>query len=351
MVVVSVRPSGGWVSGRIARGLISFATEAGLDPHVLRKIAGFETEVGQPDEVVIAKNHFALWAYIVRTLDDPGIPARAAALRTPGDLQVRGFVAMTSRDGWEACDRAARYVRLTTNTMSVRLTRPQAGIARVTIERPGSRRLGLRCSNECALLSWVTQIRRVLDPSFVPRSVHVQHALPAERSATEAHLGAGAKLIDRAAFDGLEFSDEVMNRTPAAANPEMRAFFDRQAQTLLSRVEDYPSTSIRQIHDAIVRALPSGTPKMAETARALGYSERKLRRTLEEHDVGYSETVAAVRLQLARKLLRQQGLSLSEISFALGYSEHSAFTRFFRTHAGQSPSSFRASLAKEHGVE
>lgn len=336
--------SSGWISGRIVRGLIATAADQGLGADDLLTRAGLGGSAQTLDEVVSIETHCEVWAYAMRTLNDPGLPARVAARRSTGDLQIRGFAAATSRTGWEACDRAARFAHLTTNTMTVSVTQPRAGVARVTLHRDGARSLGLRSSTECALLSWVTQIRGLLDASFVPTEVYVRHRLPDNLGAHRTHLGEGAALVGEASFDGIEFPDPVLDRTPASANPAMRAFFDAQAEAMLARIRPCRPAALRRLHEKILQALPSGTPKMAAIAETLGQSERGLRRTLEEHGKSYTETVATVRLQLAEQLLGEPELSLAEVAFALGYSEHSAFTRFFSAHAGKSPRAYRDAL-------
>ena len=45
----------------------------------------------------------------------------------------------------------------------------------------------------------------------------------------------------------------------------------------------------------------------------------------------------AVRLEQGDKLLRQSGLSVSEIAFATGYSSSSHFSRAYRRQFGASP--------------
>jgi len=47
------------------------------------------------------------------------------------------------------------------------------------------------------------------------------------------------------------------------------------------------------------------------------------------------------RMQLAKRLLRYDSLSVSEVAFAVGYSSPSGFSKTFKRHEGQSPTAFR----------
>ena len=43
----------------------------------------------------------------------------------------------------------------------------------------------------------------------------------------------------------------------------------------------------------------------------------------------------------AKSLLKQTDLSISEIAYKIGKKDHSDFSRFFKTHTGQTPKEFR----------
>ena len=59
------------------------------------------------------------------------------------------------------------------------------------------------------------------------------------------------------------------------------------------------------------------------------------------HDMTYPRLREAVRRELAEHDINDPSLSLQEISFLLGLSEPSAFSRVYRRWTGQSPSAAR----------
>ena len=75
-------------------------------------------------------------------------------------------------------------------------------------------------------------------------------------------------------------------------------------------------------------------------ARALGWSERTLRRRmLETFGYGYTTLARIERASRARSLL-QQGLSLADVSVTTGYADQSHMTREFTRLVGATPAQF-----------
>ena len=60
-----------------------------------------------------------------------------------------------------------------------------------------------------------------------------------------------------------------------------------------------------------------------------------------------SEFVRTIRLRRAAELLRKGGMSVTEISYATGFSSVSYFSRCFRTMFGMSPTQFSGSTSAE----
>lgn len=83
------------------------------------------------------------------------------------------------------------------------------------------------------------------------------------------------------------------------------------------------------------------TLNLASAARALGMGASTLRRRLDEHGTTFSDVADEVRKELALQLLRDELVSLKELSARLGFSEPRAFHRAFRRWTGTTPSQFR----------
>ncbi|MEV8214911.1 helix-turn-helix transcriptional regulator [Leifsonia sp. NPDC077715] len=86
--------------------------------------------------------------------------------------------------------------------------------------------------------------------------------------------------------------------------------------------------------------VPDLTPELI--ADSLGISTRYLYRILSRRDVSLSETVRALRLAEAQRLLRSTTLTVSAVAYSVGFADHAHFTRTFHRVYGVTPSAWRA---------
>src|SRR5690606_10653629 len=105
----------------------------------------------------------------------------------------------------------------------------------------------------------------------------------------------------------------------------------RTAQlALVDAVRGYVDTSIRQAHVL---------PPVAEIARHFRVSGDYLSRTYRKH-YGHSLQSFMMRRRLneAYRLLHQEGMTVSAVTYRLGFTDLSAFGKLFRKYFNKSPS-------------
>lgn len=66
------------------------------------------------------------------------------------------------------------------------------------------------------------------------------------------------------------------------------------------------------------------------------------------HNEGFNEYLNRVRIKKAMELLKNNSLSISDISWMVGYSSHSYFCKVFKKITGMSPSEFRRGHSIQH---
>jgi len=91
----------------------------------------------------------------------------------------------------------------------------------------------------------------------------------------------------------------------------------------------------------ILQYLHTGEVAVAQLASGLGMSNRTLGRRLAEEGFTPARLIAQLRQELARNYLADRAVPLGRITYLLGYSDLSAFTRAFRRWTGRTPSEWR----------
>lgn len=102
------------------------------------------------------------------------------------------------------------------------------------------------------------------------------------------------------------------------------------------------SALLGEIEAAVLKGFAQGAPVTSDSvASELGISTRTLARRLTEHDTSFREIKDWVRREVAtRRLARAE--PISEVAYALGFSNPSSFHRAFKRWTGLTPTEFQS---------
>ena len=137
----------------------------------------------------------------------------------------------------------------------------------------------------------------------------------------------------------LYFSKESLEAHLLTANPRLARINDRAITEYLAQF-DKESTAMR-VRAKLIGLLSAGNVTQQEVADSLHMSLRTLQRKLSDENTSYKDLLDETRKQLANQYLRQACLSVSEVTYLLGFSEPSNFARAFKRWTGRTPSEFR----------
>jgi AraC-like DNA-binding protein len=128
-------------------------------------------------------------------------------------------------------------------------------------------------------------------------------------------------------------------------NPSADPAMAVHARTLLASQASQDSPSIvQEVRRAIYLTLPTGRATCEWVAQSLGCSMRTLQRELDHEGTSFSALTAEVRRELVLRYIENPRYSLGHVAELLGYSTHSAFTRWFAQQFGASPATWRQQL-------
>ncbi|MFT5482112.1 MAG: AraC-like DNA-binding protein [Halieaceae bacterium] len=112
--------------------------------------------------------------------------------------------------------------------------------------------------------------------------------------------------------------------------------------------QSYPNNYSDQIKHLIQQAILTGDCSVDSVASYLSITKRTLQRRLKANGASYRDLLEDVRVNMAKRYLKESSSSITALSDMLGYSEVSAFSNAFKISTGESP---RAWVHKQHSSE
>ncbi len=128
-----------------------------------------------------------------------------------------------------------------------------------------------------------------------------------------------------------------------AFNPETFGLLQSHMENQLRKMSSEESVADR-VKTVLLSTIQYQFPDMETVASKLCLSPRTLQRYLSHENTSFKNILQETKFELARQLLKQNHLTISEVSFTLGYSELGNFSRSFKKVTGKSPQEYRNSL-------
>ncbi len=134
---------------------------------------------------------------------------------------------------------------------------------------------------------------------------------------------------------------ELLSLTNPHGDPKLLELMDLQCRQL--RPELTEDADFREeMERFILSRMSEDEITLASAASFFGVSERTLQRRLAELDTTLNELRDGMRRRLAEQLMAETALSATEVSYRLGYSAPSVFTRSFHRWFGTTPREYRS---------
>ena len=103
---------------------------------------------------------------------------------------------------------------------------------------------------------------------------------------------------------------------------------------------------VNRVKAAIIDGLANGAVSESSVADELHTTPRNMHRKLQKEDTSFKQLLTEVRQDLAQQYIQDRSKTLTEISFLLGFSEVSSFSRAFKGWTGKPPSEVRQNVAE-----
>lgn len=311
---------------------------AGVDGAALLRKAGLDPAVlDDPNGRYPVEQTTRLWRLAVRETGDPCIGLRVASQVTQATFHALGYTLAASATLKDAFERIQRYFRIVSDAAELELR--QAGPeCHFLIHAPAA---GPQPAPEAidAFMSVFVRMCRGLsgDRALSPLRIELRRPAPPDPACFEQVLR--APLAFGAANNRLVYATAALERRLESANPELASHHDDIARKYLARFAK--DNIVARVESALIDRLPHGEPSQQDIAMALHLSARSLQRKLAAQGTSYKALLLATRRDLALSYLKDRAYTVSEVTYLLGFSDTSSFTRAFKRWTGQPPSGLR----------
>jgi AraC-like DNA-binding protein len=177
----------------------------------------------------------------------------------------------------------------------------------------------------------------VMGPAFAPRELRVTFPEPPDPDGYARALGTSVRFgqpTNQWVFDAV-----WLDRRPALGNAVTYAQIREICDRLLDEVQRRAGV-VGSVRDLLLTRLMRDL-RLDDVAGELGVSVRTLRRRLAERGTSYRQIVDDLRRDLAIKYLRDTGMTVEDVAFALGFDDAANFRRAFRRWTSATPQTFR----------
>ena len=130
-------------------------------------------------------------------------------------------------------------------------------------------------------------------------------------------------------------------RSEAAPRNPFLAFLGEVTKAIERKAKPRETPFREEVERQVEPLLALGPIRIDAVARVLGYSRQTLYRRIKTEGVTFGQLVDGIRRRLALRFLRDEGLSVKEAAYRLGFSDPAAFSRAFKRWTGQSPRAMR----------
>jgi AraC-like DNA-binding protein len=320
----------------VAREIAPLLREFGVDPGEVIRRAGLDPEIFEDENNVIpyAALGRVLAACVMHT-DCPHFGLLLGQRGTLSSLGPIGGLLQHSPTVGEALSALVRHLHLHDSggapTLSAYGDVATLGYA---IYEPGVENPEQFADEAMAVAANV--LRTLCGSDWAPDEVLLPRHPPADPGAYWRAFRAPVRFDQETA--ALVFPTRWLDQRIAGANPIFRQVFEAHVRELeAAGAGDWKETLRRVLRTEVLTNRCSAT----SVAERFALHRRTLSRHLQAEGAGFQSLVDETRFEIARQLLTQTRIPLSEVALALGYSEASAFTRAFRRWSGQAPAAWR----------
>ncbi|MEA3105720.1 MAG: hypothetical protein QOI88_325 [Gammaproteobacteria bacterium] len=324
---------GTWVKA-IGRGLDA----AGCNGPALIAEAGFNFhDLDGPNARCSVAKTAQLWRIAVAATGDPAFGIKVASHLKHTSFHALGYGLSASSTLKEAFERVRRYCHVVSDAVDYQFFKCGPDYQFVIEPVPD-----VPFESVDALVgAYLRMCRSFIGRDHSPLLIELRRPRP--DVVDDFHRLLRAPLQFGAEYNRLTFDAASIERPLDGANPELARHNDAIANQYLARADRHNIEA--RVRKVLAQRLQGNEPSQEDVAELLNVSARTLQRRLGDGGTTFKEILDETRRALALAYLSEPHHSVSDVTYLLGFSCASSFTRAFRRWTGRSPSDWRVGSA------
>lgn len=301
---------------------------AGLDRTVLK----------QPGTMITLNQEITVLGYLAEHNQDSLFPLRLGLSSSAKTGSVLSYILFASPSLEQGLSNLCEFVRLTrprsqvelisrSDTIEFRMSHPDPSVQKAFAYR------------EFVIGNVLNSMCVATQTSLIPERVSM--ALPIGNRAKKLSTCLGCEVEDAKGYTSITLKSSVRDLPIRSSDEQLLQHLTEYGRLLLETTRPQSSTMHERVYSFLLKHVSMGVPRISDAAKALALSERTLSRRLAEENTSYREIVDETRCAMADALLDDPSISLTEISYLLGFSDPGSFSNAYRRWTGQAPMSTR----------
>jgi AraC-like DNA-binding protein len=301
--------------------------DAGLDPARLQDPNGRYPYAGMT----------RLWRRAVSVTGDECFGLVVSQRLNVASLHGLGFAWLASDTLVDAMQRVARYFKVATTATQLSVDR-QSDRYSLRFDVFDKNEMPAAASMDYAAGVIVALCRLSIGENFRPLLVRLPHPSPGQACATQMIQTLRTQIVFDASNLVIDVGRDVADATLPFRNQELA---HANEEVLIRYLAELDRNAIAaRVKARLVDTLPAGAVSEKVMAESLHMSLRSLQRRLKNENTSYKALLDKTRHELAVRYLGTSGLSVTEVTYLLGFSDPSNFSRAFKRWRGMTPSAF-----------
>ena len=253
----------------------------------------------------------------------------------PAHIGPLGFAWLASTTLQSALERLQRYAKVINEKGQVTIDYGQDGLVfSIFVDAPSNRSY----QRDTSTLAVLTRMCRFISgDEWNPKLVTFAHPPPADTSYYFQYFRCPVEF--NAENNSLHIDKEQAGKRLSGSNKQLAQLNDHIVVRYLA--SQSKGDIINRVKTAILEKPGEGSVTESTIAQELHMSTRNLNRKLSAEKTSFKAVLLEIRSELASQYINDATLTLTEISYLLGFSEISSFSRAYKRWTGHSPSDAR----------